>query len=397
MSFLVVCTSGIWQVPIIQEAHRNGVKTIAIDSDENAQGLKISDFKIVAPLNELEYIVSKIKEITECIIGAVSYCSDAGVQLSQDIMNHFACDLNTHIESDIFTNKVLQRERWLIADILQPKYRAFESKEEALKLARRKKLPFVLKPADSSGSRGVTIVTKRDSIFVAIDQAFQFSKNGQILLEDFMPGTEYTVEVFASNKRVVPLLVTRKEKVDEETKTVSRSLWSVNPESHFYNQIVELATSAFEAIGLTRGPGHLELILDKNLGPLGVIEAAARGGGFNLSTNLIQVTTGFNFLSKSLELFLNNEIEIMTTHYNPSVLFFYPTKKGRLVVIDGLSEVIAMPFVQVTILGEIGKSYENAKTDADRLCTVVVSASSEEELVSRVAKVKSTLIFRFEE
>lgn len=396
MSFLVVCTSGIWQIPIIQEAHRNGIKTIAIDSDENAQGLKISDYKIVAPLNELEYIVSKILEITRSIVGAVSYCSDAGMQLSQDIMNYFACNQNTHIDSEVFTNKVLQRERWLNADILQPSYWAFESKKDALQVARKKKLPFVVKPADSSGSRGVTIVMERDSIPVALDQAFEFSRNRKIIVEDYMPGTEYTVEVFASNKKIVPLLVTKKEKIDEETKTVSRSLWSVNPDSYFYNEIVNLATSAFEALGLTDGPGHLELIVDEMTGPLGVIEAAARGGGFNLSTSLIQVTTGFNFLNKSLELFLKTEIEIVTTHYNPSVLFFYPTIKGRLLTIHGLNEVVAMPFVQMTILAEIGKHYENATTDGDRLCTVIVSAESEHELMARVAKVKSTLTFGFD-
>ena len=295
------------------------------------------------------------------------------------------------------TNKGIQRRIWSAAGIAQPKFEVFKNSNDAYLFGSKTVLPFVVKPSDSSGSRGVTIVSHSCELSQAIDSAFEFSKAGEIIIEEFMTGTEYTVEILAVEAEVNVLLVTRKIKVSENTRTVSRELASISPENFLYPKIAHLAKSAFESLGIKNGPGHLEMIVDEETGPVGVVEAAFRGGGFNLSDRLVQLTTGIDLTSACLMPFLGEQPSIPEINYRPSVLFFQPTQKGRLVNVLGLVEVEKISGVEIEILGVLGQVYEEPKTDGDRLCTIIITAFTSLELEEKKQQVDSLLYFIFED
>lgn len=73
-------------------------------------------------------------------------------------------------------------------------------------------LPIMVKPADGSGSRGVSIVRDAADIPAAVEHARGFAKNGEVLAEEYLEGPEVTVfwvfidgryEVFMAGDRVV--------------------------------------------------------------------------------------------------------------------------------------------------------------------------------------------------
>jgi carbamoylphosphate synthase large subunit len=311
-------------------------------------------------------------------------------------MKEFECSILNLFDSSVATNKVLQRKIWEATKVIQPNYDVFSSKSMALSNALSRKLPFVIKPADSSGSRGVAVIARNENISSEIENAFAYSKSHTILIEDFMIGSEFTVEVFAYDGEIIPILVTKKDKVGKEVLTVSKALWTVNPGNHLYSTIVANALQAFTSLGLKNGPGHLEMIVDEGKGPVGIVEAAFRGGGFNLSTKLIYVATGFNFTNASLSIFDKTLPKVASQFYRPSVLFFYPSQKGQLLAIQGLNEVNQLPEVEIDLLTTIGEFYEQPKTDGDRLCTIVVSAESDEILMEKKKYIESILFFHFE-
>lgn len=53
--------------------------------------------------------------------------------------------------------------------------------------------PVLVKPVDSSGSRGITVCHDREQMLDAIERAKQFAKRQQALVERYMPGREVTV------------------------------------------------------------------------------------------------------------------------------------------------------------------------------------------------------------
>jgi hypothetical protein len=397
MKYLVVCTSGKWQMPIIVKAKSRGLTCIAIDEDINAPGLELADYQIVSKLTDTDYIAGEIRKITDKILGAISFCSDAGVPLAQFLNRDFQCSPRLLFSPENAVNKVVQRKMWLKDDIDQPKFDIFNNTESANAFGSTANLPFVVKPSDSSGSRGVTIVSQLHELNGAIEQARRFAKLNEIIIENFMAGTEYTVEVIAIDGEVHTLLITRKAKVSESTRTVSRELVSISPENPLYQIISNLAISAFKSLRINNGPGHLEMIVNESTGPVGVIEAAFRGGGFNLADRFVEVTTGFRLTDACLAPFLDENIVVGELEYKPSILFFQPTQKGRLVCVQGLEEVEKIKGVEIEFLGELGAVYGNPNTDGDRLCTIILSASTNAELVEKKKRVESLLRFDFEE
>jgi predicted ATP-grasp superfamily ATP-dependent carboligase len=397
MNYLVVCTSGKWQIPIIRKAKSRGLTCIAIDENANAPGFEHADHVIVAELSDLPYIVGEIRKITDQILGAISFCSDAGISLAQALNRDFQCPSRLIFVTENAMNKVSQRRLWKKNHIAQPNFEVFTSPELAQLHGSTANFPLVVKPSDSSGSRGVTIVNHRSDLREAVESGFRFSKTGEIIIEDFMVGTEYTVEVLAIDGKVHVLLITRKVKVSERTRTVSRELRSISPEHHLYQKISELAVSAFNSLGINNSPGHLEMIVDEEVGPVGVVEAAFRGGGFNLADRLVQLTTGFDLTDSCLYPYLDERKSVVEIGYTPSVLFFRPTQRGKLVKISGLDKASEIQGVEIEILAVPGEVYADPTTDGDRLCTIIATASSNTELEEKMKRVEEFLEFSFED
>ncbi len=397
MMYFVVIPGGYWQRALIQAAKNQEYKVIVVDSNPNALGFQIADHRIVAELDDFERIGDEIRLITNTIVGAVSFCSDVGVELSLYLNKLFKAKLQLYLEPENFVSKSRQRHIWADARVLQPSFKCYNNLEFAIIDCDEPILPIVVKPDDSSGSRGITIINHYRELRQALISAFDFSRTNQIIIEAFMPGVEFTVEVFAFEGEILPVLITQKAKIQNGTGTVSGFLRAVSPESAIYSQIADLAIEAYSALGLRNGPGHLELIADLESGPVGVVEAAARGGGFGLSTKLMLEVTGFDLINETLRAFRGSSQMPNTLKYQPGALFFVPSRRGRLLKIEGLAEARAIEGVDISVLATIGTEYQDPSTDADRLCAIIVTASSDEELDIKIEAIRERLRFVFDD
>jgi biotin carboxylase len=395
--YFVVIPGGYWQRALIQAAKNQEYKVIVVDSNPNALGFQIADHRIVAELDDFERIGDEIRLITNTIVGAVSFCSDVGVELSLYLNKLFKAKLQLYLEPENFVSKSRQRHIWADARVLQPSFKCYNNLEFAIIDCDEPILPIVVKPDDSSGSRGITIINHYRELRQALISAFDFSRTNQIIIEAFMPGVEFTVEVFAFEGEILPVLITQKAKIQNGTGTVSGFLRAVSPESAIYSQIADLAIEAYSALGLRNGPGHLELIADLESGPVGVVEAAARGGGFGLSTKLMLEVTGFDLINETLRAFRGSSQMPNTLKYQPGALFFVPSRRGRLLKIEGLAEARAIEGVDISVLATIGSEYQDPSTDADRLCAIIVTARSNEELDIKIEAIRERLRFVFDD
>ena len=397
VKYLVVIPGGYWQTSIILAAKSQGYSVIVVDSNPHAVGLHAADHQIVADLEDFELVREEIRLITKTIDGAVSFCSDVGISLSHYLNQVFEIKSKQFSDPDNFVSKSQQRKIWEIANILQPSFQCFDEIDSAISGCNSLDFPIVIKPVDSSGSRGVTILHHPADLRQALVAAFDSSKSNQVIVEAFMPGVEFTVEVFAVEGEILPLLVTQKAKIQNGTGTVSGYLRALSPGHPIYPQIASLAVDAYSALGLRNGPGHLELIADLEAGPIGVVEAAARGGGFGLSTKLMFEVTGISLVDETLKTVDGSSRVPIFPKFKPGVLFFIPSRKGTLIKIEGLAETQALEDVDITVLASIGTKYHNPTTDADRLCAIVVTANSEQDLDTKIELIREKLRFVFDE
>ena len=172
-------------------------------------------------------------------------------------------------------NKLLARERFRAAGMLVPEFRRMplaDARSDANVAGVR--FPCVLKPLDSSASRGVIRANNPEEFREAAARIARM-QDGDLLVEDYIPGREFALEGVVTAGRLQTLaLFDKPDPLEgpyfEETIYLTPSR---EPE-HIQRQIRETAQAAVTALGLTDGPVHAEMRVNDQ--GVWILEAAAR-------------------------------------------------------------------------------------------------------------------------
>lgn len=376
--------AGVWQKKSIMIAQKLGYKVVAIDSDPNAEGLLVSDDSILLTELDCLSLVSALRSKDLQIVAALSIASDVGVIPCSHIREGFQLPGMRPQEAELFTYKHLQRERWLKDGIPGPEwFKLVRGDDYSTKLLSLK-FPLIVKPSDSSGSRGVTKVKDLESLNFALGEAFVFSRLGIVIVEEFMPGTEFTVEVFCSNFECHIIMITQKVKVPGTDDTVARELFNPILESELESKISETVKNAFKSLGYRNGPGHAEIILKED-GKVGMVEVAARGGGFLIFDEMIPRSSGIDISQLTIESELGKDIKVPKRTDYKSILRFLESRKGVVQSIS-IPSGVDLPYgLLIRPLVNVGQTLRNPISDGDRMCAILATAQDlkgAQELVS---------------
>lgn len=168
-------------------------------------------------------------------------------------------------------NKLLSRERFRAAGMLVPGFQRMTPGDAPIANIR---YPCVLKPLDSSASRGVIRANNREE-FLAAAQRIARMQDGDIIVENYIPGREFALEgVVTAGKLQTLALFDKPDPLEgpyfEETIYVTPSRLAEPIQLQIHNT----AQAAVTALGLTDGPVHAEMRVN-NQG-VWILEAAAR-------------------------------------------------------------------------------------------------------------------------
>lgn len=369
-------TAGRWQRHGIAQARRLGLKVIAIDADPQAEGFADADRVLNLGLDEPELVVRQLRAMGIAICGAVSFASDAGTPLAASIREAFDLPGPRPELAERLLNKVRQRTIWADRGVPGPLWRAFSDPERALAAMPAFGFPLIIKPADSSGSRGVAkMESSADDLRGAVARAFEFSKSGEILIESFMDGTEFTVETFAAGGPHQVLAVTEKKKVEGTRGTVASELATPQRPPEVVERIAQAVVSAYAALGYDCGPGHAEVILQQN-GQVGLVEVAGRGGGFMVFDKLVPAVSGVDVAGLTVLQAVGTDVGVIRPKAGAAVLRFMPSRPGFLKSITGFDDANRVDGVEAGAFVNPGVSLHQAAADGDRLGYILSHAAT---------------------
>ena len=395
--WLAAVTAGKWQRHGIQEARAAGLKVLAIDADPDAEGFVDADQILNIDLGDHDAVIRAVHNLGKYIRGAVSFVSEAGMMLAARIREELNLPGPRTELCQKLVDKAVQRRIWDEKGIPGPAWEVFRRAEESLAAIPRFGFPLIIKPTDSSGSRGVTkLESLEDDLSDAVARAFQFSKSGEVILENYMDGTEFTVEVFAADGDVHVLAVTEKKKVEGTRGTVARELATPERPPDVIHHIATTVVAAFQALDYTEGPGHAEVILKKD-GNVGLIEVAGRGGGFMVFDRFVPAVSGVNLARITALQSVGLPVGSITNLGKAAVLRFFPSRTGLLRGVSGfeaanlLDDVEAAPFVQV------GDQFHRATADGDRLGYILSRAATPLQAQKLADKAEHLIHFDIEE
>jgi hypothetical protein len=201
------------------------------------------------------------------------------------------------VKPEIFTDKLALRDFCREERISQPRFWRPESHPPIDFLASIGVRRLVRKPQVGQGSQDVEIFGLED----------YSSKTGSSrLLEEFIEGQEFTVEVLtlAGNSEV--LAVSKKSRNASNPAVSDGLLFCADPKS-WPSSIVELCLEFIEKAGVKNAILHAEIILATDGSPY-LIEIAARGGGTGIYPTALELLTGRDVVGELTDSFLGTSI-----------------------------------------------------------------------------------------
>lgn len=180
----------------------------------------VHDFKTV-----LHLIHAHTEKYKQHVTGITCYDCES-LMLSSYIAEHLILPFPSAEAVKNCRNKMRSIELWSRAHILCPRTAEITSYEQALSFYEKDNLPCVIKPASGSGSEMTFLCSTKeelasawDSVMISMqekdnDPMYLSSCGGSrsVLIQEFVPGTEYSCDFIVTNHTAVVLRLCRKTK-----------------------------------------------------------------------------------------------------------------------------------------------------------------------------------------
>lgn len=342
---LLVLAAGILQVPVIKKAKEKGYYVIAVDGDSNAIGLQYADKAICANITDEEIMLEIARE--QHVDGVIHPCSEVSMNVMGRINDELGLAGITKEQAIRATNKHLMREAFEKGNAPSPKSILTDSVEDAWEhLQNDFTTDGILKPSRNSGSRGIAKVVRdmnKADFINAYNIALNESRDKSVLIEQFIEGPEFSIEIIVWNGKVNVLTVT-----DKKTTGAPHFVeLGHNQPSCYSKEDVETlqaaAVAGVKALGVNNCACHAEAKLMN--GKAYLMEIGARLGGDFISTELTHLSTGIDMVAAAINVALGIEpdLSVKEEPKGACIRYFCP-KPGRLISVSN-TEVLDDPHV----------------------------------------------------
>ena len=234
----------------------------------------------------------------------------SGSTTSNYVANALGLTANTWEATLKSTNKHLMREAFRQAGDPSPMSILVET-VDVLPDFSELPYPIIVKPTDRSGSRGVYKLEREDATLLPqiIRKAMTTSMEKHVLAEEFVPGTEYSVEYLSWQGKHHFLQLTLKYTTGAPCFIETGHREPAQVEPALLERIQQVVEHALDTLGLEYGASHSELKVDED-GGIKLIEVAGRMGGDCIGSDLVRYSTGYDFVKMVIQVACGLEPEL---------------------------------------------------------------------------------------
>jgi biotin carboxylase len=245
-------------------------------------------------------------------------------------------------------------------------------------------VPFIVKPADNSGSRGIYLVNDPSDdaeIEAAYAHCRPHSRAGDVVVEEYMRGPEVSVETLTIDGICHVIQITDKLTTGAPHFVEMGHSQPTRLSQETADRIREVAIAANRAIGITFGPSHTEIIVTDE-GPK-VVELGARLGGDCITTHLVPLSTGIDMVECCIRVALGEQPNIAPKHQKGSAIRYFSQTPGTIRAIEGEDDAKAVNGVrQIEFVHSIGDTITAVTDSASRMGFVIAQGDSADTAVT---------------
>lgn len=381
----LVLGGGKWQTDLIGTAAALGIETVVADVNPAAIGGRQADVFVAMDTNDRMGLLALarrhgvhmvLNDQTDRVVPIAAWLNgELGLPgLAPDVARRF-------------TNKHAMRQGLSATGLPMPRYAAVSSLQEAQACAARWGYPLVLKPANLQSSVGVHRVDSDAQLTQRFGETWQYAVDACILVEEFVCGTEITVESFVAQGVCTVLAISEKAHYDFNC-CVARSLaYPPRFSAPLLARIRETAAHVVTALGLVDGISHAEYRIRGGVPFL--VEVAARGGGNGIASLIVPHVSGIDLYAAYIARVNRLPLPPLQPLQRAAVLAFLEFMPGRVRAVTGLERVRARGLAaRIELAFAVGETIATPTDDRNRQGYCICLGDTRDEVDEKVRLVK---------
>lgn len=399
---VIVLAGTVWQIPLIQRLKEKGYRVVNFNLLPDSPAFEYAD----------EYRVVDILNKDECLKYANEFDPLAIMSEECDIASIPVAWLSERLGltsigvnmAELYTNKYLMRQFGKEHNFDTPSFCKCSNMNQAIEVYDVLNVKMIMKPLDSNSSRGVYTINNKNDIMEHYNDCIKFSKTEKsVLMEEYIDGTEFTVDGVKTEKGHISLAISEKKHYDYNENIACTLYFSHQNENYDYNKLREINDLFVNLTGLPYGLTHAEYKYKD--GKFYLIEIGARGGGNLISALIVPLISGIDnyeyLIQKTLNERCNEDITIAPEFCERcAILQFFDTEGKEGVVSNILGEEYLKEcknIVSYHIYCKIGDVVKRAEDDSKRIGYYIAYGENKDELDRIIENVHSSLKIVLEE
>ena len=382
MKKLMILGASILQLPAIKKAVELNLDVVVVDMNPDAVGFNVPGVqKEIISTIDIPAIIEAAKK--HHIDGIMTLATDMPMRSVAAVakeMGLIGINADTALKA---TNKAEMRKALQVNHVPIPKFYKVSDEEQYLETVTNFDVPFIVKPADSSGSRGifeVIDISDKELIKEAYNYCRPYSRVGDVVVEEYMKGPEVSVETISVDGVCHVIQITDKLTTGAPHYVEMGHSQPTRFNKDIAKQIAEVAKAANKAIGIENGPSHTEIIVTSE-GPK-IVELGARLGGDNITTHLVPLSTGVDMVENCIRIALGEKPDIRAKWNKGSAIRYFEQHAGIIDNITGIDEANKITGIkQISIVHDIGEEITEVMSSGDRMGFVIAQDKDAESAI----------------
>lgn len=380
---LLIIGAGILQAPAIKIAGEMGLLTAVIDYNREAYGMKFADFPIVMSTRDVDGTVRVAKEFTKkrTIDGVITVGTDASLTV---VAVQHALDLpgNRIDVAEATTNKIKMRRRLKEKSIPEPEFYPCWTYNDVLNASKKLGFPFVIKPADNMGARGVMKVKGHEVIRFAYERSKNASPRGEIICEEFMDGPELSIDALVWNGELFITGIADRIIEFPPYFVETGHIMPTNLPEDNVKDAVSVFKNGIRALGIEIGAAKGDIKITGEGAK--IVEIASRLSGGFMSAYTYPYSSGVNLIKASINIALGNPPkDLEEKRHKVSVERAIIPGSGIVRTIEGIEEAISIKGVKnVFVTCGIGDTVHIPTSNVEKCGNVIAVADTREEALN---------------
>lgn len=301
MKKILLLGGSLQQIVAIETAKKLGYYTIVCDYLPDNPGQKYADKFYLESTTDKEAIL-KIAQ-NEKIDGIVAYASDPAAPTAAFVAEKLGLPTSPYKSVEILSNKDLFRKFLLDNGFNCPKMISVLNYDELLEKIKELKFPVIIKPVDSSGSKGIKKLIDMENLQYFYEKALKFSRNKRVIVEEAVETVGFPLagDGFSVNGKLV-FWAFSDDHFDYNSNNplapIAETYPCIQPLS-LQKKVVNEIQRLLSLLKMKTGAYNFEVRIDKNE-KIYLMEVGPRNGGNGIPI-ITKYATGVDMLKYTIE------------------------------------------------------------------------------------------------